>query len=602
MQTYDYFCVNIQLLKVIKSSGPVRRRGARPVSTLVGMESAVELLLALAGSMGDNKSNTGEYTAEQLDDEVKSIFKRLDVDGDGSVSWWEWQCVLAASLNGTKPESVFVNPAETLSIGILAANNAIIAHEAEKLRDIQSITRAIPFSKLNDSELLNSSVDNNNDDDVSLSRLRPGQEFYDDADLASGAGGSKTVDKLHTMVKTLRSANTSLCNRLEKALASSTMIGVPGLAATAPAAFHGGDQASPPKQQFDRSLSYFSINRNQLSSNDTQNLAHTQISTQDLKTDKEFALEQEIARLRDKIALNDQLKTDKQNTSENIRSRLVDEVERRKKEIEETQRLRALKMKSMFTIILALKRYQLPKYRKKVYKRSLLRIALALRAAITRFKYLKLQKQRFAAAQNLQSLARGRQQRKKLEQHRTAANQVQRTFRGHQARKLYAQLREGKRRVEAARANAAAVRIQSIGRGKVAQKELHSRKALKQKTQRVNLLQTTWRVRQAKKQLRLLKAAKLAKDRADRKYLWSIVLVQLTTRKFLKALKESREHKRRVTTSAAVVIQRYGRGYVARTKYSHQQVFRKQSTAATKLQSVHRGRYELILAIFMLIL
>jgi hypothetical protein len=80
------------------------------------------------------------------------------------------------------------------------------------------------------------------------------------------------------------------------------------------------------------------------------------------------------------------------------------------------------------------------------------------------------------------------------------------------------------------------------------------------------------------------------------------VLVQLTTRKFLKALKESREHKRRVTTSAAVVIQRYGRGYVARTKYSHQQVFRKQSTAATKLQSVHRGRYELILAIFMLIL
>jgi hypothetical protein len=295
-------------------------------------------------------------------------------------------------------------------------------------------------------------------------------------------------------------------------------------------------------------------------------------------------------------------KKDKQNTSENIRSRLVDEVERRKKEIEETQRLRALKMKSMFTIILALKRYQLPKYRKKVYKRSLLRIALALRAAITRFKYLKLQKQRFAAAQNLQSLARGRQQRKKLEQHRTAANQVQRTFRGHQARKLYAQLREGKRRVEAARANAAAVRIQSIGRGKVAQKELHSRKALKQKTQRVNLLQTTWRVRQAKKQLRLLKAAKLAKDRADRKYLWSIVLVQLTTRKFLKALKESREHKRRVTTSAAVVIQRYGRGYVARTKYSHQQVFRKQSTAATKLQSVHRGRYELILAIFMLIL
>jgi hypothetical protein len=33
-----------------------------------------------------------------VEDAVRKIFNRLDVDGDGNISWWEWRAVISNSL------------------------------------------------------------------------------------------------------------------------------------------------------------------------------------------------------------------------------------------------------------------------------------------------------------------------------------------------------------------------------------------------------------------------------------------------------------------------------------------------------------------------
>ena len=54
-----------------------------------------KMMAALAGCTTGTLTNT---STKELEQTVSKLFLRLDVDGDGSISWWEWRRVLMASM------------------------------------------------------------------------------------------------------------------------------------------------------------------------------------------------------------------------------------------------------------------------------------------------------------------------------------------------------------------------------------------------------------------------------------------------------------------------------------------------------------------------
>ena len=58
---------------------------------------------------------------------VQQIFKRLDVDCDGKISWWEWQASLSGALLGRHPTEKFIDPMDGLAVIAQAAELALKA-------------------------------------------------------------------------------------------------------------------------------------------------------------------------------------------------------------------------------------------------------------------------------------------------------------------------------------------------------------------------------------------------------------------------------------------------------------------------------------------
>ena len=66
-------------------------------------------------------------TDDALELAVQQIFKRLDVDGDGQISWWEWQASLSGALLGRHPTEKFIDPMDGLAVIAQAAELALKA-------------------------------------------------------------------------------------------------------------------------------------------------------------------------------------------------------------------------------------------------------------------------------------------------------------------------------------------------------------------------------------------------------------------------------------------------------------------------------------------
>ena len=113
-----------ELLDVIKRTGAAKgpSRGRPPPfgSKMVGLEDTTALLLSLAGEGGGSSSSAGPaggtYSDAWLDMTVRKVFSRLDVDGDGCISWWEWQAVLGGSLLGRSAGEKYLDPMDSLAI------------------------------------------------------------------------------------------------------------------------------------------------------------------------------------------------------------------------------------------------------------------------------------------------------------------------------------------------------------------------------------------------------------------------------------------------------------------------------------------------------
>ena len=130
-----------ELIAVIKQSGikvprSQSRGRSRPgtgtgTRTVVGMEDTIGLLLGLAGDTIDlatlKRSDHLDITSDgELEQTVRRIFSRLDLDGDGMISWWEWQASLSGALLGRHPNEKFIDPLDGLAVISQAADDALV--------------------------------------------------------------------------------------------------------------------------------------------------------------------------------------------------------------------------------------------------------------------------------------------------------------------------------------------------------------------------------------------------------------------------------------------------------------------------------------------
>ena len=60
---------------------------------------------------------------------MRQVFTRLDVDGDGQISWWEWQASMSGALLGRQPDEKFIDPMDGLAVITHAAELALTAQE-----------------------------------------------------------------------------------------------------------------------------------------------------------------------------------------------------------------------------------------------------------------------------------------------------------------------------------------------------------------------------------------------------------------------------------------------------------------------------------------
>jgi Ca2+-binding EF-hand superfamily protein len=136
-----------ELLQVLQGESSVpRRRLIKGVQgdNNVGMEDCLSLLMKLANI------DSNEKDVEDLSMIVSDIFRRLDVDGDGMISWWEWKNVLTSSLienPAEKQSSSTLNPMDPLVLTLFAAIDALKSNKIETSRDKDSFTSIALLSK-----------------------------------------------------------------------------------------------------------------------------------------------------------------------------------------------------------------------------------------------------------------------------------------------------------------------------------------------------------------------------------------------------------------------------------------------------------------------
>jgi Ca2+-binding EF-hand superfamily protein len=204
-----------ELFAYLKSSSngkPLNKRNLIKIGSPLG-ETGTDNLLDTIVSLVSVESSSGASDNDEL--LAKSIFDVLDTDSDGSVSWWEWKNVLSAFMLTNNVVNKYVNLRDSLLITSCAAHDAVISHNTSKV-DIKNDQPVVSIVPVKDSTEVVESKDKEpavapvdiDDDDAFIEKLPP----------------SKAVPRLQMMVQSLRSANNTLMERLEKALLASQVL------------------------------------------------------------------------------------------------------------------------------------------------------------------------------------------------------------------------------------------------------------------------------------------------------------------------------------------------------------------------------------------
>jgi hypothetical protein len=212
----------------ISSSLPILSSSASDGT--IGLSDASKLLLSLANG-AKKESNSSLLSSESslsndaLEKLVMDIFCKLDVDGDGSISWWEWKSVLTASLcansSNNSSSETSVSPFDPLLVSTFAALCVLkVSNRWTKSR--KSFPCYSFFEERNSlfKSLMRLSGTVLNDfgiDDFHSLSPQHGLEAVEE-DLMNLAPMSKLATRLSQTIRTLRQNNTMLTRRLEDAL------------------------------------------------------------------------------------------------------------------------------------------------------------------------------------------------------------------------------------------------------------------------------------------------------------------------------------------------------------------------------------------------
>lgn len=147
-------------------------------------------------------------------DAIEDLFKQLDADGNGTISWWEWKNFLQIYLFAEEINNSTLNLWDPLVLQLIAVEDAL-DHFRHLLPVVTVTTGGSSNSSSNNSSTARTSL-------LSSSPLTPTEEnlmSYYDTDI-SNLSPDKAIAKLELAVKCLQVNNSHLTQRLERALAN----------------------------------------------------------------------------------------------------------------------------------------------------------------------------------------------------------------------------------------------------------------------------------------------------------------------------------------------------------------------------------------------
>ena len=415
-----------ELLNVIKSSSSSsspsksenNTNNNMPISQksgTIGLDQDARILLL---HLSDKSLRGNEFLDDKtLHKIVQDIFEQTDVDGNGTISWWEWKTVLVASIKGKDINSKFINPLDILCVGIQAASNALLTLNPNINEN--HIISTLPY--LSDTQL----------------RVPYILDALDNASYISGQQSqSKSVSKLHSLVKSLRLTNNILSKRLESALSTAQILNID---------IDNDDKSE--KQQTDvignnNSNNYTNINKsylleiNQLE----KRIADTEIASSkhiisyveaqkqtedlnkqiiDLKNTNEFL----IKRTQENTS----------NSSEYI-NKLNDQIEQHNLSLKLAKEQRSLQQKANLQIMDFLKSKGVPAFRRRKTEKQMIRLNYVIATLFHQKKYYLSRQRKQLAAISIQSVVRRRQVKKLISKQKASVLKIQCCIRSKWAR------------------------------------------------------------------------------------------------------------------------------------------------------------------------
>ena len=426
-----------ELLSAIRASQTMSEEGGDEQMGLFR-----EMMVTLAGSAAGSLAGK---SMKELEQTVSKLFLRLDVDGDGSISWWEWRRVLMASMLSIQRFGPFISLRDSLLLTVVAANDAIVAasssslsstsYEQDDMSGEVSSTAAfvnIPFIKPN--QAFGGPVQ-------ALKGRRPGQpnpnaqqagvdERDPLDDLPADMTPAKAVPRLQNMVKTLRYTNQSLTRRLENAIVQSHKI----LSREKdPKAFvdEFRDQNNTPEGEIQ--LEVFRATKRAQDAELQQ-----AIMTKALQFEKQRAMKLELELAQTKRLANDLQNSmaQKDNINRGSRDKLQDEIRKHSEKLEQLKDLKEQEDACNNAVESMDYTLRLTQGQNNIHTRNKDRLAHHLSGMVARKKYLKDKEERSRSAASIQASLRGRRERALLKKKHDLSTSIQSVWRGKRARQL----------------------------------------------------------------------------------------------------------------------------------------------------------------------
>ena len=375
-------------------------------------EATLDLLLQLAGP----EIAARITDVKNINEVVAVVFGRLDVGGEGDISWWEWKRVLSASLLGWNKQFQYCNPTDVLCVGVLAA------YDAMRCSGAPTAVLSLPFVRV--------SIKQDGDSEAMDAAAQALDDLPSDLPLA------KAVPRLQNMVKSLRVSNNTLQKRLEKAiLESQALLG--GQPVGAPQAAGGaGDvgQSAVDAVAAEALVQEVVRAKQRAQAAETQQVAA--LKSLEFEKQRSLQLESELNKIKRSSDLTTKQMASSTAAKQAAQDKIKREIEGHNERLKIQSEQKKRKMHAAVLLAMWFRRKCLPYVRSIIRDRVKQRLAHQLTGLVARRKFVQEKKARTEAATKVQSGLRGMMGRRRVVHMNAAATKMQALFRGSRAREF----------------------------------------------------------------------------------------------------------------------------------------------------------------------